>query len=196
MHTMTMIADEVGSLADYLDARGISAPKLHLGCGGQRWRDFINVDLHPHDERVTDTSRSGCVADVFADMRRLGLEDETVAEIFTSHTLEHFTRWEAIDMLGDWHRMLRTGGRLVIETPDFRRCVLWLFHPRRNKRRLARRMFYGNQWNRIDYETHRYVWSSREIRAVLAQIGFSRVVVTHQTETHYPGRDMRIDARK
>jgi hypothetical protein len=57
-------------------------------------------------------------------------------------------------------------------------------------------MFYGNQWNRIDYETHRYVWSSREIRAVLARIGFSRVVVTHQTETHYPGRDMRIDARK
>jgi predicted SAM-dependent methyltransferase len=132
------------------------------------------------------------VADVFADMRNLGLPEGTVNEIFTSHTIDHFTRWVAIDMLTDWHRMLKPGGRLVIEVADFHRCVLWLFHPSRKKRWLGRSQFYGNQWDRIDYETHRYLWSARELTACLRQIGYSSVRVTHQTQTHYPGRDMRV----
>ena len=143
------------TLAEYI-ARSDVAPKLHLGCGGERWRDFINVDLHPSDPDKTDTSRGVCVADCYADMRRLGLADNTVSEIFTSHTVDHFTRWEAVAMFGDWLRMLVPGGKLVLEAADFRRCVLWLFHPSRRKRQLARSQFYGNQVDELDYETHRY----------------------------------------
>lgn len=184
------------SLAEYLKAHESRPIKLHLGCGGVRWLDFINVDLHPHDESKRDESRDGCIAEVFADIRNLGLPDESIDEIFTSHTIDHFTRWEAIDMLRDWHRMLRPGGVVVIEVADFNRCVLWLFHPSRRKRELARNQFYGNQWDRIDFETHRYVWSSRELRGVLREIGFGHVHSSHATQTHYPGRDMRITARK
>jgi hypothetical protein len=99
-------------------------------------------------------------------------------------------------MLRDWHRMLKQGGVLVIEAADFRRIVLWLFHPIKQKRYLARTQFYGNQWDRIDYETHRYVWSARELCKELGEIGFRKVDYTHETETHYPGRDMRVTAVK
>ena len=99
-------------------------------------------------------------------------------------------------MLKDWFRMLKPGGTCVIEAADFQKCVLWLFHPRKKKRHLARTQFYGNQWDRIEFETHRYVWSAREIKRELKDIGFSSVKITHRTETHYPGRDMRIEATK
>jgi hypothetical protein len=49
--------------------------------------------------------------------------------------------------------------------------VLWLFHPLPQHRQVARNQFYGNQWDELDYETHR-------------------------TLTHYPGRDMRVTAIK
>lgn len=52
--------------------------KLHLGCGGERWRDFINVDMHPWEP---------CVGDFIADMRALGLPASSVDEIFTSRLL-------------------------------------------------------------------------------------------------------------
>lgn len=169
---------------------------MHLGCGGMRWQDFINVDLYPHVDSMPDSSRNGCVADAFADMRNLQLPDCSVDEIFTSHTFEHFTRWVGADMLADWYRMLKPHGKLIIETPDFLRCILWLFHPSRKKRRLGRSQFYGNQWDKIDYETHRYVWSAGEIIKACKAVGFSRVRVTHRTETHYPGRDMRVEAIK
>jgi|BioPla2DNA2_1021312.scaffolds.fasta_scaffold81171_2 predicted SAM-dependent methyltransferase len=184
------------TLKEYLQTHGDGPVCLHLGCGGKRWKDFINVDLYPHDASVPDSSRSGCVADAFADIRNLGLPDDSVDEIFTSHTFEHFTRWQGVEMLADWHRILKPKGKLVLETPDFWRCVLWLFHPSREKRRLGRTQFYGNQWDKIDYETHRYVWSAGEIKETCMSAGFSRIRVTHRSETHYPGRDMRVEAIK
>jgi len=195
---MAKPADETGrkSLAEYLALNPSPSIKLHLGCGGIRWRDFINVDLYPADEDLTDSSRSGCVADAYADMRRLGLASDSVDEIFTSHTLEHFTKWEALDMLAGWHRMLKPAALLAIETPDFWRCVFWLFHPSKQKRYLGRTQFYGNQWDRLEYETHRYVWSAGELSRALREIGFRRVRVSHKTLTHYRGRDMRVVAVK
>jgi SAM-dependent methyltransferase len=170
---------------------------LHLGCGGIKLKGYINIDKYPHDPAVSDSSRSGCEADIFADIRCLGLLPKTVDEIYCSHVLDHFVRWEAVDMLRDWHRALKDGGKLIMEMADFTRCVLWLFHPLRSRRKLALSQFYGNQWDRIDYETHRYVWGSREIRRLLSdELGFSDVSVSHRTQTHYPGRDMRIVATR
>jgi hypothetical protein len=91
---------------------------------------------------------------------------------------------------------LKPGGLLTIEVADFWRCVFWLFHPSRRRRELARTQFYGNQWNEIDYETHRYLWSARELEDVLKDAGFKSVVVHHRTLTHHPGRDMHVEARK
>ena len=187
--------NRLSTLQAFIDHTAARTVRLHLGCGGVRWRDFINVDLNQDDGRV-DSSRNGCVADVFADMRHLGLSDDSIDEIFTSHTIDHFTRWVAIDMFCDWYRMLKPGGLVVIEVADFFRCVLWLLHPSRAKRQLAKNQFYGNQWDRIDFETHRYVWSARELVAVLRDIGFRDVSYSHSTLTHYPGRDMRVEAFK
>jgi predicted SAM-dependent methyltransferase len=184
------------SLDEYIKARPEKPVKLHLGCGGERWQDFINVDMNPHVPGKEDSSRSGCVADVFADMRNLGLPDDAVDEIFTVHTIDHFTRWEAIRMFRDWHRMLKPDGLLTVEVADFARCILWLFHPRKAMREVALKQFYGNQWDEIEYETHRYGWSARELRSVLTEIGFRTVKIHHRTLTHYPGRDMHVEARK
>jgi predicted SAM-dependent methyltransferase len=133
---------------------------------------------------------------VFADIRKLGLPGATVDEIFCAHTVEHFTRWEALDMLKSWHDVLKPGGKLVIEMPDFWRCILWLFHPLPKRREVARKQFYGNQWDRLEFQTHRYVWSASELKRELRTIGFSRVHISHRTETHYPGRDMRVEATR
>jgi predicted SAM-dependent methyltransferase len=183
-------------LKDYIAGRSDNSVKLHLGCGGERWRDFINVDLNPHDPTRQDRSRSGCIADVYADMRALELPDDSVDEIFTAHTIDHFTRWEAIKMFRDWRRILKPGGLLTIEVADFWRCILWLFHPLREKRRLGRTQFYGNQWDEIDFETHRYLWSARELTNILREIGYTSVSVHHRTLTHCPGRDMHVQACK
>lgn len=187
---------EEEELIFYLKTKQIDPVRLHLGCGGERMDGFVNVDLYPHDSTVEDSSRFGCVADVFADMRELGLGDNSVAEIFTTHTLEHFTRWEAVDMLKDWCRMCREGGRVVIETPRFLSCVLGVLMPIPMLRKMARSQFYGNQKDRLNYETHRYVWGGHELSATLREIGFRQVSVSWFPHTHCKFRDMRVVAVK
>lgn len=183
-------------LAAYIATLQLTKVKLNLGCGGERLEGFINIDMYPELPGTIDSSRNGCKADIVADMTDLGLPDSSVDEIFTAHTLEHFPRWIGERMLRDWHRMLKPGGTLHVETPDFWRCVLWLFHPRKRNRILGRNMFYGNQTDQLEYETHRYVWSARELRDLLCRVGFGSVVVDHRTSTHHPGRDMRAVARR
>lgn len=184
------------SLPEFLQSNPDRPAKLHLGCGGMRWHDFVNVDLYPADPDSVDSSRDGCIAEAYQDIRSLGLPDGSVEEIFCAHVIEHFPRWEALDILRHWYDVLQPGGQLVIETPDFRKCVLWLFHPKRAKRELARTQFYGNQWDRIDFETHRYVWTLKEMQAALTECGFRQVQGDHRAHTHHAGRDMRVVATK
>ncbi len=191
---MTHSSSYLASFVESLNKKNEKV-KLHLGCGGIRWKDYINIDLYPQSESP-DSSRSGCVADFFADIRKLDLPNESVDYIFSSHVLEHFTRWEALEMLQNWYNLLKNGGELVVEMPDFWRCVMWLFHPKKRKRILAQNQFYGNQWDKLDYETHRYVWKSNEFKNELLSIGFRKVMISHKTETHRPGRDMRVVAKK
>ena len=80
--------------------------KLNLGCGGLAVPGFIGVDLY--DDR----------AEVKMDIKALTYEDNSVDEIFSSHVIEHFDFWEAIKVLKEWHRVLKPGGILDIETPD------------------------------------------------------------------------------
>lgn len=184
------------TLSEYIVEYSAASVKLNLGCGNVRWKDFINIDLYPHYKNQPDSSRNGCIADCYADIRKLGLDDCSVDEIFTSHTFEHFTKWEGIDLLKDWFRMLRPRGRLVVEMPDFWRCVLWLFHPSKLKRELGRTQFYGNQWDKHEFETHRYLWSIGEFTNTLREVGFTTINASHRTETHYSWRDMRVEALK
>lgn len=49
----------------------------------------------------------------------LAYEDGSVDEIRASHILEHFSHLEVQDVLRDWVRALKPGGRLAVAVPDF-----------------------------------------------------------------------------
>jgi ubiquinone/menaquinone biosynthesis C-methylase UbiE len=81
--------------------------KLNLGCGNWKLPGYINCDLYDP------------AADQKWDARIVPLPNDTVDEIYTSHLFEHFDYKEAFDVLAEWKRVLRPGGTVVIETPDF-----------------------------------------------------------------------------
>lgn len=82
--------------------------KLNLGCG---WRDFgkdwIHIDggnyKHLNSKDITD----------------LPYEDNKVDLIYSSHTIEYFDREEVIDLLVEWKRVLKPGGKIQLCVPNF-----------------------------------------------------------------------------
>lgn len=83
--------------------------KIHLGCGGKRFEGYINIDAVP-------TEGSDMVMDV-VDLSVI--PSNSISEIFMKSVFEHFYRHQQDQILREYHRVLKKGGKLVISVPDF-----------------------------------------------------------------------------
>lgn len=83
--------------------------RLNLGCGPYPVEGYVNVDVREIDD----------VVDVVADLGHLPFEPGSVAEIFSSHVLEHFPEEElARRLLPYWVSLLKPGGAFRAIVPD------------------------------------------------------------------------------
>ena len=90
--------------------------KLHLGCGSKPLPGYINIDKYP---------ASG--ADLVIPAHKLCFPDNSVYEICTSHMIEHLRPRDLELALQEWHRVLKSGGKLRIRCPNFELYVReWL----------------------------------------------------------------------
>jgi hypothetical protein len=82
--------------------------RLNLGAGHIALPGFVNVDL-----------RELPGIDVVAPIDRLPVAPASVAEIFSSHTLEHFPELQlSRTLLPYWHSLLKPGGTFRAVVPD------------------------------------------------------------------------------
>jgi predicted SAM-dependent methyltransferase len=85
--------------------------KLNLGCGDKILDGYVNVDVVQE--------RAGRHPDVNCDIRKLDVfSDEYCDEILAVHVVEHFWRWEVEAVIKEWIRVLKPGGRMILECPN------------------------------------------------------------------------------
>jgi SAM-dependent methyltransferase len=85
--------------------------RLNLGCGDKILAGYINVDVVE--------SRAGRRPDVICDLHDLSVFESNYAdEILAVHVVEHFWQWEVIDILKEWVRVLKPGGKMILECPN------------------------------------------------------------------------------
>lgn len=84
--------------------------RLNLGSGDKNLDGYINVDFAE--------SRKGARPDLIADLRNLELPNDYADEIMAIHVIEHFYRWEAPTLLKGWLRILKPGGKVILECPN------------------------------------------------------------------------------
>lgn len=95
--------------------------KLHLGCGSYHFDEYINIDLPPSEHTIQNEAEFG--ADVLADITQLNFPNNSLDEIRLHHLFEHFDRVTSLALLCKWHKWLKPGGILFLETPDFKESV-------------------------------------------------------------------------
>lgn len=89
--------------------------RIDVGGGNNPQPGFLNVDL--------DNPR----ADIQADMGKLPFPDASVDVIFSSHALEHVSKFEVVPVLREWRRVMKPSGRIIIRVPNLVWCVKrWL----------------------------------------------------------------------
>jgi len=87
--------------------------KLHLGCGTKKMKGWINIDsvaaLQP--DLVHDISQP------------LPYDDLTVDEILAEDLLEHFDKYLRFVVFYEWVRVLKVGGTMTLQVPDFKKIL-------------------------------------------------------------------------
>ena len=139
--------------------------KLHLGCQGKYVEGYVNIDL-PSESHPVEKEK----VDVYADVRELIYADESVDEVRSHHLLEHFSRQEALLLLARWHRWLKMGGMVHIETPDFEESAKKFLHSSIKEQFVFGRHIYGS--HEAAWAYHKDFWCESKYRYVLTKLGF------------------------
>tara|TARA_B100001758_G_C18413944_1_gene617953 strand:- start:1069 stop:1395 length:327 start_codon:yes stop_codon:yes gene_type:complete len=83
--------------------------KLHLGCGKRNFgKGWVHIDGGDFDHLD-----SHCIT-------KLDFEDNSADVIYSSHVLTYFDRFEVLDVLREWYRVLKVGGTIRLAVPDFK----------------------------------------------------------------------------
>jgi predicted SAM-dependent methyltransferase/tetratricopeptide (TPR) repeat protein/SAM-dependent methyltransferase len=153
---------------------------LHLGCGRQRLKGFINIDMIPSP-----------AVDLLCDSRRLPFAAGAVSRIETYHMIEHLPRHDFIEALFEWNRVLEEGGAVIIECPDFDATVREYVEGK--KFRINN--IFGLQRHLGDYHLFGYTFS--DLAEILQGVGFREI--RQEAPMDYHAQDepsLRISAVK
>jgi len=147
----------------------LSKLKLHLACGHDYNEDYINVDLYaPEDAKC----------DVRFDIQKLPYDNNSVDEIKAFHIIEHFHFFEIKEILNEWYRVLKPGGKLYLETPDFLETCRSFVEgsptmPIEEWRILLYGHFFAHPW--VPGQTHKFLFTESQLKTNLGWAGFQKV---------------------
>lgn len=172
-----------------MDIREINGPvKLNIGAGGRRLPGYLGVDAVPRP-----------AADIVAKADKIPLPDGCVEEIIALHLFEHFYRWECDDVIKEWKRLLKPGGRLILELPNLIKCCENLLSGRveggKHPDQLSYFGLYGDPRQKDAFMSHRFGWTPETLKQFLSDYGFIKIKEA-PTQWHPAGRthrDMRIE---
>jgi predicted SAM-dependent methyltransferase len=138
--------------------------KLHLGCGLKFIPGFVHVDAlpFPHLDYQGEADELDWIPDC------------TLSLIYASHVLEHFGRAEVDKILGEWFRVLKSGGVLRLAVPDFGACASLYVSGRLQRGILdIAGLICGGQRDQYDY--HKMIFDETDLTNRLARVGFEQI---------------------
>jgi len=169
--------------------------RLNLGCGDKILGGYVNVDVVE--------ARAGMKPDVICDLHELTpFADASADEILSVHVVEHFWRWEVRDILREWVRVLKPGGRMIVECPNIlSACQTFLENPGQFSRedqggQRTMWVFYGDPQWKDPLMIHRWGYTPESLCSLLAEVGLAEVRQEPAQFKLREPRDMRIVGTK
>jgi SAM-dependent methyltransferase len=169
--------------------------KLNLGCGDKILEGYVNVDVVE--------SRAGKTPDVLCDLHQLTpFEDGVADEVMAIHVVEHFWRWEVVDILKEWSRVLKPGGKMILECPNLvSACQAVLADPdnatlpgQQGQRSMW--VLYGDPSWRDPLMVHRWGYTPRSLAQVMWEAGLRELRQEPAQFKLREPRDMRVTGIK
>jgi SAM-dependent methyltransferase len=162
--------------------------RLNLGCGNKILAGYINCDLSGNYSDINP--------DVSCDIRKLPFNDDYADEVLAVHVLEHFYVWEVEDILNEWIRVLKPGGKLIVELPSLDKIInSFIRFDGRPPINIGMWGLYGEPRYKDEKMCHRWCYSESSLAALLQTVGLTKIK-SMIPKFHVAIRDMRMEAIK
>ena len=155
--------------------------KLHIGCGKRCLNGYFHIDIC--DFKHIDYKHDGRTLPMF--------KNNSVDLIYSSHMLEYFDRFEVVDVLREWFRVLKKGGILRVAVPNFESLVRVYLQTKNLQFILG--PFYG-RWPINDHLIiyHKTIYDYNSLKDLLGFIGF-RNIKKWDWRKVFTGKNKRYD---
>lgn len=164
--------------------------RLNLGAGGKELPGYISVDLY--DER----------ASIIADITELDFDDNSVSEIIGYHVFEHLNPYKIQKTLSNWLRILKPGGKVILEMPNIEQICINFATASKSQRYELLNCIYGSVnttaigGDDVITSPHLFGWYPEILEDDFRHVGFDNIVFPPIHETHHWGYNFRIEATK
>lgn len=164
--------------------------KLNLGGGNIHYPGFLSVDMYDR--------RSHILMDI-TNLKEF--KDNTVTEIMASHVFEHLNPWNVLDILKEWMRVLKPGGKLSMEMPDIEKTFKAFETANKADRYGLLNTVYGCVnttnvgTNRDITSPHLFGWWPEAMWDTLNAAGYTNITFGPEQWPH-PGFNFRVEAIK
>lgn len=171
--------------------------KLNIGAGKQTWPDFFCIDAvqHPKASRPLDLLYR---FDFWSDgglKEKIPVPPEMAEELHCYHFIEHVYAWEAPAVIDEFKRLLKKGGKLILELPDIEKAARNLI--KGDTDQMCMWPLYGDPGTKDKFMCHRWGYTPKTIKELLRQSGFRDIkVLPPKTHGRRNNRDMRVEAIK
>ena len=177
-------------------------PNAHLGSEIIRHNPVLVADLgagrrqnplvYEGADIVRFDSNPECNPDVICDVRRIPDLDEKYDIVNASHLLEHLPSNDPIKAVQEWKRILKTGGKLIIEVPNIavpmRHIVDGSYTP------YDHQMIWGTQEDEGNYHLNGFTVDS--LRNIIILAGGLEITSLTLEPHPFPEAEIRIEAVK
>jgi ABC-type polysaccharide/polyol phosphate transport system ATPase subunit/glycosyltransferase involved in cell wall biosynthesis len=136
--------------------------KIDIGAGSRISPDYVHLD-----SRGIDHIEIVCPAGT------LPIPDGMLDEVYSRHTIEHFAGNDIRNVLSEWTRVLKNGGKLVLNYPDFDKYIEWFGEKQDLPIEEKSRLIYGDQ--NYSENVHRCAINDAGVEAMLRDLGLTDI---------------------
>ena len=165
--------------------------KFNMGCGQDKIPGYMGVDKHNPN------------ADIKMDLFELDLPENCADEVLASHVIEHLPRHRATEALSGWLKVLKPGGKLVMEQPDLEELCKDFLAQSEKDRFMTTVCIYGaaaepdvkGLEKTGAASPHLWGYTPKSLEDLVSAVGFKDVQIRPATGPH-PGKNFRLEAAK